>query len=61
MGSTDDRTKAREEKARKAAADVAKRLRIFECRLCHKVFDSERAQASCPECDSEDVEDLSEG
>ena len=32
--------------------------RLFECKLCGKVFDAEHAHPSCPECDSNDVEQV---
>lgn len=31
---------------------------LFECKLCGKVFDAERAHPTCPECDSRDVEQV---
>jgi rubrerythrin len=30
--------------------------KLFECKLCGKVFDAEEEHPSCPECDSNDVE-----
>ena len=33
---------------------------VFECRDCGKVFEVRRRRATCPECDSENVEILSE-
>lgn len=30
--------------------------KLFECKLCGKIFDAERDDPSCPECDSTDVE-----
>ncbi|MGH7788734.1 MAG: hypothetical protein ACRERC_17825 [Candidatus Binatia bacterium] len=32
---------------------------VFECRVCHKVFEARRRRPSCPECDSQDVEVMS--
>ena len=32
---------------------------VFECRVCHKVFEARRLRPSCPECDSPDVELMS--
>lgn len=32
--------------------------KLFECKLCGKVFDSEEEHPSCPECDSTDVEQV---
>jgi Zn finger protein HypA/HybF involved in hydrogenase expression len=32
---------------------------VFECRTCHKVFETRRLRPSCPECDSPDVELMS--
>ena len=32
---------------------------VFECRMCHKVFEARRLRPSCPECDSPDVELMS--
>jgi hypothetical protein len=32
--------------------------KLFECRLCGKVFDAEERYPSCPECDSTDVEQV---
>lgn len=31
---------------------------VFECRQCGKVFEARRKHPACPECDSEDVEQL---
>jgi Zn finger protein HypA/HybF involved in hydrogenase expression len=33
---------------------------VFECRDCGKVFEVRRRRATCPECDSENVEIVSE-
>jgi Zn finger protein HypA/HybF involved in hydrogenase expression len=33
---------------------------VFECRQCGKVFEKRRRRPACPECDSPDVELLSE-
>lgn len=33
---------------------------VFECRLCHKVFESRRRNPPCPECDSNDAELVSD-
>jgi Zn finger protein HypA/HybF involved in hydrogenase expression len=33
---------------------------VFECRQCGKVFDSRRRRPSCVECDSDDVELVSD-
>jgi len=33
---------------------------VFECRDCGKVFEMRRRRATCPECDSENVEIVSE-
>ncbi len=33
---------------------------VFECRDCGKVFELRRRRATCPECDSENVEIVSE-
>jgi len=33
---------------------------VFECRQCGKVFEMRRRKAACPECDSTDVELMSE-
>jgi len=30
--------------------------KLFECKLCGKLFDSREEYPSCPECDSNDVE-----
>jgi Zn finger protein HypA/HybF involved in hydrogenase expression len=32
--------------------------KLFECKLCGKVFDSREQHPSCPECDSTDVEQV---
>jgi hypothetical protein len=32
---------------------------VFECRVCHKVFEARRLRPTCPECDSTDVELMS--
>jgi hypothetical protein len=32
---------------------------VFECRMCHKVFEARRLRPTCPECDSSDVELMS--
>jgi hypothetical protein len=32
---------------------------VFECRMCHKVFEARRLRPTCPECDSPDVELMS--
>jgi Zn finger protein HypA/HybF involved in hydrogenase expression len=32
---------------------------VFECRMCHKVFEARRLRPTCPECDSADVEMMS--
>ena len=32
--------------------------KLFECKLCGKVFDANEAHPSCPECDSNDVEQV---
>ena len=32
--------------------------KLFECKLCGKVFDAEERHPSCPECDSNDVEQV---
>jgi Zn finger protein HypA/HybF involved in hydrogenase expression len=32
--------------------------RLFECKLCGKVFDAREARPTCPECDSSDVEQV---
>jgi rubrerythrin len=32
---------------------------VFECRQCGKVFEARRKHPVCPECDSDDVEELS--
>jgi hypothetical protein len=32
--------------------------KLFECKLCGKVFDSDEDGPSCPECDSKDVEQV---
>ena len=32
---------------------------VFECRMCHKVFEARRLRPTCPECDSTDVELMS--
>jgi len=31
---------------------------LFECKLCGKVFDGEQRHPACPECDSNDVEQV---
>ncbi len=31
---------------------------VFECRQCGKVFEARRKHPACPECDSEDVEEI---
>ena len=31
---------------------------VFECRQCGKIFEARRKHPACPECDSEDVEEL---
>ena len=33
---------------------------VFECHQCGKVFEVRRRRATCPECDSTDVELVSE-
>jgi Zn finger protein HypA/HybF involved in hydrogenase expression len=33
---------------------------VFECRDCGKVFEKRRRRPACPECDSKDVELISE-
>jgi rubrerythrin len=33
---------------------------VFECRQCGKVFEARRRKAPCPECDSFEVEIVSE-
>jgi len=32
--------------------------KLFECKLCGKVFDAEDTRPTCPECDSSDVEQV---
>jgi rubrerythrin len=32
--------------------------KLFECKLCGKVFDADEGAPSCPECDSRDVEQV---
>ena len=32
--------------------------KLFECKLCGKVFDAEDRNPACPECDSNDVEQV---
>ncbi len=32
--------------------------RLFECKLCGKVFDAEQAHPTCSECDSNEVEQV---
>jgi Zn finger protein HypA/HybF involved in hydrogenase expression len=32
--------------------------RLFECKLCGKVFDAREAHPTCTECDSRDVEQV---
>jgi hypothetical protein len=32
--------------------------KLFECKLCGKVFDARDGHPSCPECDSTDVEQV---
>jgi len=32
--------------------------KLFECKLCGKVFDAEDSNPACPECDSNDVEQV---
>ena len=39
---------------------LPKEPNVFECRLCHKVFDSRRRNPTCPECDNDDVELVSD-
>ena len=60
------RRPAAPEPAKPAAPDDIKRpIRlptepsVFECRMCHKVFEARRLRPSCPECDSPDVELMS--
>ena len=43
--------------SRSAAADRTP-PKLFECKLCGKVFDSDEEHPSCPECDSNDVEQV---
>ncbi len=31
---------------------------VFECRVCHKVFEARRKHPPCPECGSDDVEEM---
>ena len=31
---------------------------VFECRQCGKIFEARRKHPACPECDSEDVEEM---
>lgn len=33
---------------------------VFECKDCGKIFEVRRRKATCPECDSENVEIVSE-
>ena len=43
------------------AAETATRKkppRLFECKLCGKVFDAEQAHPTCSECDSNEVEQV---
>ncbi len=30
--------------------------KLFECKLCGKLFDADEEHPACPECDSNDVE-----
>lgn len=50
----------REEKSPGSSPRPAQRKpetpKVFECKLCGKVFDSDEEHPSCPECDSNDVE-----
>jgi len=39
-------------------ASPKKPPKLFECKLCFKVFDAEIAHPACPECDSNDVEQV---
>ena len=32
--------------------------RLFECKLCGKIFDAEEAHPACVECDSNEVEQV---
>jgi hypothetical protein len=32
--------------------------KLFECKLCGKVFDSDEPAPACPECDSYEVEQM---
>jgi rubrerythrin len=32
--------------------------KLFECKLCGKIFDSDEDAPTCPECDSSDVEQV---
>jgi hypothetical protein len=43
--------------SRPASADKAP-PKLFECKLCGKVFDAEEEHPSCTECDSNDVEQV---
>ena len=31
---------------------------VFECRQCGKIFEARKKRPPCPECDSEDVEEV---
>lgn len=31
---------------------------VFECRQCGKIFEARRKHPTCPECDSDDVEEM---
>jgi Zn finger protein HypA/HybF involved in hydrogenase expression len=31
---------------------------VFECRQCHKIFEARKKHPACPECDSEDVQEM---
>jgi Zn finger protein HypA/HybF involved in hydrogenase expression len=44
--------------AERRAATPKPPPKLFECKLCGKVFDSEEEAPTCPECDSPDVEQV---
>ena len=45
-------------RSRVRAADDEAPPKLFECKLCGKIFDSDEDAPTCPECDSPDVEQV---
>lgn len=53
-------TESRLEASDERAVSLPTEPYVFECRQCGKVFEKRRRRPVCPECDSPDVELLSE-